>query len=165
VSASISRISYNDTWEARDERATGIIQRYLSDNILLSIGNKNSAKELYDAIVKRYNETNTVTTAFHALSTLVSMKYDNAPSSKSMSDHIAAFLSSNNRLTSLGYPFPEDLLPLLLLKSILDNEDWRTLKTAITGSVPNGKKLTLSTVETKLAAHATNIQKSSDTPG
>ena len=116
-------MSYNDTWEAQDERATGIIQRYLSDNILLSIDTKDSAKQLYNAIVKRYNETNMVTTAFHALTTLVSMKYDSVPSSKSMSDHIATFLSSSNQLTSLGYPLPEDLLPLLLLRSIPDNKD------------------------------------------
>ena len=74
----------------------GIIQHYLSDNILLSIGNKDSVKELYDAIVKRYNETNVVTTAFHTLTTLVSLKYKGPPFAKSMSEHIATFLGSNN---------------------------------------------------------------------
>jgi hypothetical protein len=52
----------------------------MSDSILLSIGTKEVAKELYDAIVRRYNETNVVTTAFHALGDLISLKYEGTPS-------------------------------------------------------------------------------------
>jgi hypothetical protein len=87
----LSKSSYSNTWEARNEKATGLIQCYLSDSILLSIGNKDTAKELYDAIVRRYNETNVVTTAFHALTDLVSLKYVGPPSAKSMSEHTASF--------------------------------------------------------------------------
>jgi len=34
-------------------------------------------------------------------------------------------------LTTLSYTFPDNFFPLLLLKSISDNDDWRMLKTAI----------------------------------
>jgi len=63
----------------------------------------------------------------------------------------------------LGYIFPNNLLPLLLLKSIPDDDNWKTLKTAVMGSVPDRQKLNLSTVETKLAAHAANLQKTQET--
>ena len=102
TSVATVKTTYNDTWDVRDEKATGIIQWYLSDNILLSIGSKASAKELYDAIVKRYNETNVVTTAFHTLANLVSLKYELPPSPKSMSEHTASFLAHSNRLSMLG---------------------------------------------------------------
>jgi hypothetical protein len=162
ITSSTSKISYSDMWEARDEKATGLIQRFLSNSILLSIRNKKSAKELYDSIVRRYNEMNVITTTFHALSDLISLKYKGSPSTKSMSEHTASFYTLNNCLTSLGYQFHEDLLLLLLLKSVPDNENWRTLKTAITGSVTDGSKLKVEEVESKLAAHAASLQRTNE---
>jgi gag-polypeptide of LTR copia-type len=159
TSSSISKTGYSDTWEARNEKALGLIQCYMSNSILLSIGTKEVAKELYDAIVRRYNETNVVTTAFHALGDLISLKYEGTPSAKTMSEHTAKFLASKNRLTTLGYTLHDDLLPLLLLKSVPDDENWRTLKTAITGSVVDGSKLKLETVESRLESHATELQR------
>jgi hypothetical protein len=123
TATTLSKSSYSDTWEAQNKKATSLIQRYLSDSILLSIRNKDTAKELYDAIVRQYNETNVITMAFHALTDLVSLKYAGPLSAKSMSKHTASFHTNNNCLTSLGYKFHDDLLPLLLLKSIPDDEN------------------------------------------
>ncbi|KAJ7856016.1 hypothetical protein B0H13DRAFT_2577121, partial [Mycena leptocephala] len=64
-----------DPWRVRDARARGIIHKFLSDSILMSVAHLKGAKETWDAIVAMHEKVNVGATAFFTLTSLLEKRW------------------------------------------------------------------------------------------
>ncbi|KAI0740361.1 hypothetical protein C8Q76DRAFT_607912, partial [Earliella scabrosa] len=85
-------------WNVRAEKALGIIVDHISDAIALKYEHLDKAKDLFDAIVKEYQDTNVGVSAFYAWVSLANARWDGT---SSMSDHIGTLTAANRKLTAL----------------------------------------------------------------
>ncbi|KAF6744092.1 hypothetical protein DFP72DRAFT_826415, partial [Ephemerocybe angulata] len=82
-------------WNVRNERALGLILESVSNAIALELDSHETAKDAFDAVVKKYEKTNIGSTAFSTLLELIDLRWTGATP---FSDHISDFYTLNARL-------------------------------------------------------------------
>ncbi|KAJ7659315.1 hypothetical protein DFH06DRAFT_989643, partial [Mycena polygramma] len=96
VTTSTSAI--RDSFRVREARARGIIHKFISDSILMSVAHISGAKETWDEIIKTHEKVNVGATAFFTLLSMLDTKWD---STSDFDLHIAKIRTGNLRMTSM----------------------------------------------------------------
>ncbi|KAJ7461309.1 hypothetical protein B0H11DRAFT_1736178, partial [Mycena galericulata] len=88
-----------DSFRVRDDRARGIIHKFISDSILISVGHLKGAKETWDFIVAAHEKVNVAATAFFTLVSMLDTKWDGT---SDFDAHVAKIRTGNLRLTGMS---------------------------------------------------------------
>ncbi|KAJ7637935.1 hypothetical protein DFH06DRAFT_968084, partial [Mycena polygramma] len=97
VTTSTSAI--RDSFPVRDARARGIIHKFISDSILVSVGHLKGAKETWDFIVAAHEKVNVAATAFFTLVSMLDTKWDGT---SDFDKHVTNIRTGNLRLTGMS---------------------------------------------------------------
>lgn len=147
-----------EAWDLRAEKAHGILVEHISDAIALKFADCADVQELYRAITKEYEQTNTTVLAFYTWISLANTRWDGT---SSIDDHIGRLLADHRRLTSLKKPMDDEFLAYALLNSLPSNSRWDTFRTTILSAIPIGQSLTFHDVDARIHAEVTRTTSSS----
>lgn len=148
-----------DTWKIRNQKAHGTLMDTLSDNVALDFADAIHAKELWDAIITRFEKTNIGSRAFYTYVALMQTKWDG---SRDIAEHISKICTLNCTLTAMKKPVEDKFLAFLLLFSLpSDDVRWEAYKSAVLNTIPDGKSLSFSEVEVHISAEAARLESAS----
>ncbi|KAJ7450266.1 hypothetical protein B0H11DRAFT_1695599, partial [Mycena galericulata] len=105
-----------------DDRARGIIHKFISDSILISVGHLKGAKETWDFIVAAHEKVNVAATVFFTLVSMLDTKWDGT---SDFDAHVAKIRTGNLRLTGMSRGVDDEFQAWILLKSLPETAGWR----------------------------------------
>ncbi|KAJ2911698.1 hypothetical protein MD484_g8716, partial [Candolleomyces efflorescens] len=144
-----------ESWDIKNQRAIGIIIGHVNDAIALELDalTDNTARQLYDYVVEKFEKTNAGSTAFGTILELLELKWDGT---SDFADHIGKFTQLTSKLASLKQPLSELFKSYFFLRSLPSSPTWDVFRTATINSVPKMEDLTYSIVTTRAASQVAN---------
>jgi hypothetical protein len=146
-----------DSWDILDAKAHGILMDTIDDNTAMQVGDLATSKEVYDAIIRIYEGTNTDSTAFYTWVEMMNIAWDG---SSPIGDHIAKIRACERRLAAVKRPVDSAITAYLLLHSLPSDNSWSSFTASVLNSLPPNTQLTFATVETRLLAEAARVMSS-----
>lgn len=150
VSSSVSSHSC-DSWEARDNKALSIIQDHMHNQLAIEFSALRTSKLLMDALIAKFQGTNTGPRAFLAFKAMVDSKWDGIEDISALVSRLRIYQQT---LTALGFPLDDTIYAFILLYTLPDNPKNAQLWSQITSSVAKGDVLTFSHVEAHFTTNA-----------
>ncbi|KAH6908571.1 hypothetical protein BKA70DRAFT_1103528 [Coprinopsis sp. MPI-PUGE-AT-0042] len=141
--------------QEREEKARGVLMRFISNRLAMDVGHLETAQEIYDKLVEIHQGSNVGLIGFHAYKKLSQMKWDGAYDT--FDDHVSGLQFQHNKLSNLGLGFPQLFLAYTLLDSPPEGDPWDSYATTAltTVAAANGgsaDKISFHDISNQLAA-------------
>jgi hypothetical protein len=149
-------VSSAETFLEKDERAKGILMKYISDRLVLQLAHLTSAKAVFDEIVRIHETQNAGIRAFLLFTELTTTSWD--PATTTIEDHVSKLRNASARLTAMGRPVSDEFLAFFLLASLPQDPFWDNFRTSVTQSVAPNTSLKFEDVDSRLQTQVIGIR-------